>query len=89
MYIASFNGSKESSYFQICILQALMGINFAKFFILVAEMSGIRNSKTRDFEKPFPGCLGRMVNLFELSASMHGNRMLTDRPHQDGEVFFA
>ncbi|KAJ9697107.1 hypothetical protein PVL29_009045 [Vitis rotundifolia] len=47
-------------------------------------MSGIHNSKTRGFEKPFPGCLGRMVNLFDLSAGMPGNRMLTDRPHLDG-----
>ncbi|CBI37234.3 unnamed protein product, partial [Vitis vinifera] len=47
-------------------------------------MSGIHNSKTRGFEKPFPGCLGRMVNLFDLNAGMPGNRMLTDRPHQDG-----
>uniref|UniRef100_A0A803PGC9 DUF4378 domain-containing protein n=1 Tax=Cannabis sativa TaxID=3483 RepID=A0A803PGC9_CANSA len=35
-------------------------------------------------EKPFPGCLGRMVNLFDLSNGVASNRMLTDRPHHDG-----
>ncbi|KAM7271861.1 hypothetical protein ACFE04_031075 [Oxalis oulophora] len=35
-------------------------------------------------EKQFPGCLGRMVNLFDVSTGVAGNRLLTDRPHQDG-----
>uniref|UniRef100_A0A9I9DW56 DUF3741 domain-containing protein/DUF4378 domain-containing protein n=1 Tax=Cucumis melo TaxID=3656 RepID=A0A9I9DW56_CUCME len=34
-------------------------------------------------EKPFPGCLGRMVNLFDLSAGVSRNKLLTDKPHRD------
>lgn len=48
------------------------------------EMNGIQNRKALNAEKPFPGCLGRMVNLFDLSTGVAGNRMLTDRPHHDG-----
>ncbi|PSR94927.1 protein of unknown function DUF4378 protein [Actinidia chinensis var. chinensis] len=47
-------------------------------------MNGTQNSKTGNLEKPFPGCLGRMVNLFDLSTSVAGNRLLTDKPHRDG-----
>ncbi|PSS14074.1 Cell wall protein [Actinidia chinensis var. chinensis] len=47
-------------------------------------MKGTRNNKTGNLEKPFPGCLGRMVNLFDLSTSVAGNRLLTDKPHHDG-----
>lgn len=43
------------------------------------------NAKARNVEQPFPGCLGRMVNLFDLSTSVAGgNRLLTDKPHRDG-----
>ncbi|KAK6940578.1 protein of unknown function DUF3741 [Dillenia turbinata] len=35
-------------------------------------------------EKPFPGCLGRMVNLFDLSSGVPSNRLLSDKPHRDG-----
>ncbi|KAK6937689.1 DUF3741-associated sequence motif [Dillenia turbinata] len=35
-------------------------------------------------EKPFPGCLGRMVNLFDLSSVVPSNRLLSDKPHRDG-----
>lgn len=46
-------------------------------------MNGIHlNGKTRGSEKPVPGCLGRMVNLFDLSIS--GNRLLSDKPYNDG-----
>ncbi|KAA8550670.1 hypothetical protein F0562_002354 [Nyssa sinensis] len=48
------------------------------------EMNGIQNGKTRHLEKPFPGCLGRMVNLFDLSTGVAGNKLLTDKPHHDG-----
>ncbi|XP_022849462.1 uncharacterized protein LOC111371625 isoform X1 [Olea europaea var. sylvestris] len=50
-----------------------------------AEMNGIhQNGKDRSFEKTFPGCLGRMVNLFDLNGAVAGNRLLTDKSHQDG-----
>lgn len=52
-------------------------------------MNGFQNGKNQNTESPFPGCLGRMVNLFDLSAGMTGNRLLTDRPHRDGECFFV
>ncbi|KAG7989813.1 hypothetical protein I3843_03G255900 [Carya illinoinensis] len=44
-------------------------------------MNGIQNRKFHTTEKQFPGCLGRMVNLFDLSSGIAGNRLLTDRPH--------
>ncbi|KAI9085777.1 hypothetical protein K1719_032191 [Acacia pycnantha] len=43
----------------------------------------IQDSKFHNNEKPFPGCLGRMVNLFDLTAGVTGNRLLTDKPHRD------
>lgn len=39
--------------------------------------------KAQNREKPLPGCLGRMVNLFDLSTGVAGNRMLADKPYQD------
>ncbi|KAF5482534.1 hypothetical protein F2P56_003092 [Juglans regia] len=47
-------------------------------------MNGIQNRKFHTTEKQFPGCLGRMVNLFDLSSGIAGNRLLTDKPHRDG-----
>lgn len=47
-------------------------------------MTGIQNGKTRNLEKHFPGCLGKMVNLFDLSAGMPGNRLLAEKPYGDG-----
>ncbi|KAM7501541.1 hypothetical protein LguiB_000445 [Lonicera macranthoides] len=47
-------------------------------------MNGVQNGKNRNLEKPFPGCLGRMVNLFDLSTGVPGNRLLTDKPHYNG-----
>ncbi|CAI9770615.1 unnamed protein product [Fraxinus pennsylvanica] len=53
--------------------------------IPVIEMNGShQNGKTRSFEKTFPGCLGRMVNFFDLNGAVAGNRLLTDKPHRDG-----
>ncbi|XP_021722119.1 uncharacterized protein LOC110689659 isoform X2 [Chenopodium quinoa] len=50
-----------------------------------AQMNGIQlNGKPRGSEKPVPGCLGRMVNLFDLTSGMSGNRLLTDKPYNDG-----
>ncbi|KAL1559621.1 hypothetical protein AAHA92_09944 [Salvia divinorum] len=48
-------------------------------------MNGISNNgKTGNFEKTHPGCLGRMVNLFELNFGVSADRLLTDKPHGDG-----
>ncbi|PPR90199.1 hypothetical protein GOBAR_AA30485 [Gossypium barbadense] len=47
------------------------------------EMNGIQHKKGQNIEK-FPGCLGRMVNLFDLNSGVPGNRLLTDKPHRDG-----
>lgn len=52
-------------------------------------MNGIHSVKNRNLENAFPGCLGRTVNLFDLSAGMAGNRLLTDKPHRDGEFLFS
>lgn len=49
-------------------------------------MKEIQRRKVRNnTEKPFPGCLGRMVNLFDLSAGVNRNKLLTDKPHRDGD----
>lgn len=50
------------------------------------EMNGIQSRKASNVEKPFAGCLGRMVNLFDLSTGVTGNRLLTDKPYLDGNV---
>ncbi|KAH6771290.1 hypothetical protein C2S52_016093 [Perilla frutescens var. hirtella] len=42
------------------------------------------DGKSRNFENSHPGCLGRMVNLFELNIGVSPNRLLTDKPHRDG-----
>ncbi|KAF7804573.1 hypothetical protein G2W53_043684 [Senna tora] len=49
-------------------------------------MNGGQNKMIHEIEKPFPGCLGRMVNLFDLSAGATGNRLLTDKPHRDASL---
>ncbi|KAG4913303.1 hypothetical protein AAZX31_19G157000 [Glycine max] len=46
-------------------------------------MNGVQNRRVHNVEKPFPGCLGRMVNLFDLTGDVNGNKLLTDRPHRD------
>ncbi|KAL7151692.1 hypothetical protein ABFS83_04G048300 [Erythranthe nasuta] len=48
-------------------------------------MNGIHhNSKNSNLEKKYAGCLGRMVNLFELNTEVPANRLLQDKPHADG-----
>ncbi|XP_057549133.1 uncharacterized protein LOC130827429 [Amaranthus tricolor] len=42
------------------------------------------NSNAPGSGKPVPGCLGRMVNLFDLTSNISGNRLLTDKPYNDG-----
>ncbi|KAL0459330.1 UNVERIFIED_CONTAM: hypothetical protein Slati_0560200 [Sesamum latifolium] len=51
------------------------------------KMNGIhQNDKNRNFKKTYPGCLGRMVNLFELNVGVSTNRLLADKPHRDGSL---
>uniref|UniRef100_A0A7N0U8Q5 DUF4378 domain-containing protein n=1 Tax=Kalanchoe fedtschenkoi TaxID=63787 RepID=A0A7N0U8Q5_KALFE len=42
------------------------------------EMQKGRSSKTQ------PGCMGRMVKLFDMDGSTPGNKLLTDKPHNNG-----
>ncbi|KAL8236375.1 hypothetical protein R6Q59_017456 [Mikania micrantha] len=48
------------------------------------QMSMNQNDRDRKLERPIPGCLGRMVNLFDLNTSVGGNRLLTDKPYHEG-----
>ncbi|KAM1773202.1 hypothetical protein COP2_010217 [Malus domestica] len=47
-------------------------------------MNEMQIGKAHDADKAFPGCLGRMVNLFDLGNGVSGNKLLTDKPHRDG-----
>ncbi|MCL7031463.1 hypothetical protein MKW94_010075 [Papaver nudicaule] len=47
-------------------------------------MNGTQNTRGADLEKPFPGCMGRMINLFDFGPGMTGNKLLTDKEHQNG-----
>ena len=49
-------------------------------------MKRVQNKQIHNSQKPFPGCLGRMANLFDLSAGVAGNKLLTDKPHHDGDL---
>lgn len=80
-----------------CLFPLSLNIINDVFFVIIsvecaiqgAEMNGIhQNGKDRSFEKTFPGCLGRMVNLFDLNGAVAGNRLLTDKSHQDGAYSF-
>ncbi|XP_050364673.1 uncharacterized protein LOC126783276 [Argentina anserina] len=44
----------------------------------------MHSSKAHNGDKPIPGCLGRMVNLFDMSTGVSRNKLLTDKPHRDG-----
>lgn len=48
-------------------------------------MKGIQKKRAADLEKPFPGCMGRMINLFDFGPGMTGNKLLTDKEHQNGD----
>ncbi|KAL1203220.1 hypothetical protein V5N11_015448 [Cardamine amara subsp. amara] len=48
------------------------------------KMNELRGRKVQKIETPIPGCLGRMVNLFDLGTAVNGNKLLTDKPHRDG-----
>ncbi|KAK1561059.1 hypothetical protein Q3G72_033961 [Acer saccharum] len=56
-----------------------------RFRPLGVKMNGIQSRKAQNInvDKQFPGCLGRMVNLFDMSTSVSGNRLLSDKPHYD------
>ncbi|XP_050910749.1 uncharacterized protein LOC127125933 isoform X2 [Lathyrus oleraceus] len=62
-------------------------MSFSPFiFFLGVEMNTVMNNRTvHNDDKPFPGCLGRMVNLFDLTTAttVNGNKLLTDKPHRD------
>ncbi|KAK8496288.1 hypothetical protein V6N13_100137 [Hibiscus sabdariffa] len=45
-------------------------------------MNGIQNRKGQSIEK-FPGCMGRMVNLFDFNLGVPRNSLLSDKPHGD------
>ncbi|KAK9146304.1 hypothetical protein Sjap_006207 [Stephania japonica] len=47
-------------------------------------MSGVKNKRDQNFEKQIPGCMGRMVNLFDFGPGVSGNRLLSDKAHRDG-----
>ncbi|XXG67958.1 hypothetical protein AAC387_Pa06g1176 [Persea americana] len=49
-------------------------------------MNDFKSRKSRDSGKPVPGCLGRMVNLFDLGPGMGGNRLLTEKAHRDASL---
>ncbi|OVA02237.1 Protein of unknown function DUF3741 [Macleaya cordata] len=50
------------------------------------KMNGIQKRRAADLEKPFPGCMGRMINLFDFGPGMTGNKLLTDKEHQNGSL---
>ncbi|XP_010540953.1 PREDICTED: uncharacterized protein LOC104814547 isoform X2 [Tarenaya hassleriana] len=45
-------------------------------------MNGLNSREIQKMENPVPGCLGRMVNLFDLGTAGSGNKLLTDKPHR-------
>ncbi|MFS7888503.1 hypothetical protein Hanom_Chr00s000001g01595961 [Helianthus anomalus] len=51
-------------------------------------MSRNQNERIRNLERPVSGCLGRMVNVFDLNTSGGGNRLLTEKPHYEGCLTF-
>lgn len=61
-----------------------MGLILGNIFGQVFKMNGFQSRNGPTTEKPFPGCLGRIVNLFDLSPGVAGNMLLTDKPHRDG-----
>lgn len=48
-------------------------------------MDSVQNYEARKVDRQIPGCLGRMVNLFDLSAGVSANRLLTDKPRREGD----
>ncbi|CAN0897766.1 hypothetical protein LINGRAHAP2_LOCUS19309 [Linum grandiflorum] len=49
-------------------------------------MNQVQNINKQTGESNFPGCLGRMVNLFDLANGVSGNRLLTNKPHNGSSL---
>lgn len=47
-------------------------------------MNGIQTGNTHNLEECFPGCLGKMGNLFDLTAGLPGNQLFTEKSDHDG-----
>ncbi|KAF3793518.1 hypothetical protein EJ110_NYTH03699 [Nymphaea thermarum] len=45
-------------------------------------MAEFHRKKSNGYKRSYPGCMGGMVNLFDLGVS--GNKLLADRPHRHG-----
>ncbi|XP_049933561.1 uncharacterized protein LOC116253283 [Nymphaea colorata] len=45
-------------------------------------MAEFHRKKSNGYKRSYPGCMGGMVNLFDLGVS--GNKLLADRPHSHG-----
>ncbi|VAI62994.1 unnamed protein product [Triticum turgidum subsp. durum] len=53
-----------------------------------SEMKGAQDRKQKKKQElqvlaPFPGCLGRVINMFDLSNGVVATKMLTDKAHRD------
>ncbi|VAI51445.1 unnamed protein product [Triticum turgidum subsp. durum] len=53
-----------------------------------SEMKGAQDRKQKKKQDlqvlaPFPGCLGRVINMFDLSNGVVATKMLTDKAHRD------
>ncbi|KAL5711724.1 hypothetical protein ACHQM5_013978 [Ranunculus cassubicifolius] len=46
-------------------------------------MNDIHSRRSQNLEKPFPGCMGRVVNLLDFGPRMTANKLLTDKAHSD------
>jgi hypothetical protein len=52
-------------------------------------MKGVQDKRHRKKQvlAPFPGCLGRVINMFDLSNGVVATKMLTEKAHRDGTSF--
>jgi hypothetical protein len=52
-------------------------------------MKGVQDKRHRKKQvlAPFPGCLGRVINMFDLSNGVVATKMLTEKAHRDGTCF--
>ncbi|WOL19275.1 hypothetical protein Cni_G28073 [Canna indica] len=46
-------------------------------------MNGYRSRTGQDLPDTFPGCMGRMTSILNLSARVVSTKLLTERPHRD------
>ncbi|KAM0938974.1 hypothetical protein DsansV1_C22g0173791 [Dioscorea sansibarensis] len=47
-------------------------------------MNECQKRRQMQSQQQFPGCMGRMINMFDLSSSMYRTKLLTDGAHTDG-----